>query len=104
MAMKEVAGSEPMSTIMIEVPDGERTFSKGKIMLNLAGLSLWARFKTWLDGVSYGGMSGWELWNNFLTFDETNEMFMAAKKSVKEYLELTDDFIETEILSKSVAE
>lgn len=102
--MKEVAGSKPMSKITIEVPDGERTFSKGKIMLNLAGLGLWESFKRWLDGISYGGLSGWEMWNGFLTFDETNEMFIAAKKSVKSALSLTDEFIETEILAKSIAE
>lgn len=104
MALKEVAGSEPMSTMMIEVPDDERTFSKGKIMLNLAGLGLWEKFKAFLDGLTYNGMTGWDMWNGFLVFEETDEFFIAVKKLIKEGLAVDDELVETEILSKSIAE
>lgn len=102
MESRIISGSAPMTRISVE-DVGAREYSKGKIMVALAQLGLWAQSKALLESTDINGINGWDSWNTFLTFKDGDAFFEAGKELFKQRTGRTDEEINA-ILDGCVAD
>ena len=79
-------------------PVGKRIFSKLKLVAALKAADKWVLVKTWLEEKAY-----YDYYLAAQNFAEDNELFVEGRTAVKNYLGVTDEYIEA-ILSQCIAD
>ena len=80
------------------LPIGKRIFSKLKLVAALKATDKWVLVKTWLEEKAY-----YDYYLAAQNFAEDNELFVEGRTAVKNYLGVTDEYIEA-ILSQCIAD
>ena len=91
-------GGQGGDTPPAPAPVGKRIFSKLKLVAALKAADKWVLVKTWLEEKAY-----YDYYLAAQNFAEDNELFVEGRTAVKNYLGVTDEYIEA-ILSQCIAD
>ena len=91
-------GGQGADTPAEPLPVGKRIFSKLKLVAALKAADKWVLVKTWLEEKAY-----YDYYLAAQNFAEDNELFVEGRAAIKNYLGVTDEYIEA-ILSQCIAD